>query len=422
MKKLLPLIALIPILFACSNQMEILIDDSIEENSHKLQIRSEKQAIEIANNVLSSSNIGSRTNDNHLTIKGVVDVIRSDFSRSNTIDTLIYALDIENNNGFVLVAAPLNVDPILAIIDSGSFNDTQNLENASYQLMLNATKDYVISISSNDIPKFQDPIVRPDFRIPEIVDEYSIKIIQEPLVKVEWHQSWPENIYCSNNIAGCTPIAMAQILSYFELPKSISYTFAEKDINSENLNWATIKQHKRAFECNCTYSTHLSLARLIREIGQRVNTDYSGSNASGTNFFNVPNAIQSLCGLVPDTNGKSTTSLFAALSNNNGIAIVGNVGHSFIADAIKHLKYKTVEYLFNLDGSLDSYQVLGEYDIRLIHYNWGWGGNCNGYFHYETLEPKQAYQNDYDNPELSNSATYEFSSQDLYYYLYKSQH
>lgn len=420
MKKFISLLVISAILFSCSEEPDNPPVIDVQDSQQTTQIRSIDQAIEIANTFLAAGSVSSRSNAN---LKAA-NVIMSNASRSSAGDTLIYALDIEDNNGFVLVAAPKNVDPILAVIDEGSFNDPQNLENKSYQMILEETKDYVANLSSNRIPIDPDPIdttkLSLDLRIPEIVNVYTTKIIREPLVEVKWDQSYPENIFCQNNIAGCTPIAIAQMLSYFELPKSISYSFPEKDINSEVLNWPTIKKHKSILNCNCTYTNHMTLARVVREIGQRAGTDYSDPQASGTSFgSNVPNAVKELTGLTPDTNGQKTTNLFDALSNNIGVAIVGGVGHSFIADAIKHLKYKTIEYLYNPDGSLDSSNVLGEYNIKLIHYNWGWSGNCNGFFYYDILNPGNAYE--YDDRGLNNNSSYVFSADDLRYYLYKSQ-
>lgn len=417
MKKFL-LLATSILFFSCAEQFEYQPVDEAQNKANVSQIRSVDQAIEIANEFLSVGSVGSRSNSE---IK-VSNVILSDITRSAGADTLIYALDIEDNNGFVLVAAPKNVEPILAVIDEGSFNDPQNLENKSYQMILNETKDYVARMII-DIPKVPDPDTTKlslDLRIPEIVNEYTTKIIREPLVEVEWNQRWPENIFCENEIAGCTPIAIAQLLSYFELPKSISYTFPGKDINSENLNWSLIKQHKNIFDCFCSGSNHLTLARLIREIGQRAKTDYTKPNISLTGALVEPSVIKTLSGLSPDAEGKTTTTLFSLLSENIGIAILGGDGHSFIADAIKHLKYKTIEYLYNPDGSLDSSQILAEYNIQLIHYNWGWFGNCNGFFKYDILDPNRAEE--YDNPKLSNTSDYSYSCNKQYYYFYKAQH
>ena len=258
MKKFLLLLATSVLFFSCAEQFEYPTVNETHDKTTVSQIRSVDQAIEIANEFLSAGSVGSRSNSE---IK-VSNVILSDITRSAGSDTLIYALDIEDNNGFVLVAAPKNVEPILAVIDEGSFNDPQNLENKSYQMILNETKDYVARMSIIDIPKEPDPDTTKMELTPasDFFDSYLVKIDRKPLVKVQWGQSYPENIFCENKVAGCTPIAIGQMLSYFELPKSINYTFPLKDINSENLNWTSIKRHKSIYDCNCTNANHKTLA------------------------------------------------------------------------------------------------------------------------------------------------------------------
>lgn len=46
-----------------------------------------------------------------------------------------------------------NVIPVLAFIDSGSFNNPDNLLNSSYQYMLDNTYNYVLSAKDNAASK-----------------------------------------------------------------------------------------------------------------------------------------------------------------------------------------------------------------------------------------------------------------------------
>ncbi len=43
-------------------------------------------------------------------------------SEEGDIDTLMYAINFADNQGFALVAADKRTSPVLAIIDEGSFN------------------------------------------------------------------------------------------------------------------------------------------------------------------------------------------------------------------------------------------------------------------------------------------------------------
>ena len=122
-----------------------------------------------------------------------------------------------------------------------------------------------------------------------------------------------------------------------------------------------------------------------------------------------------------DNSGGSNTTLFQDLSQNEGIAIVAGGTHCFIADEVTHIEYKTYIKVYNPDGSVKDIREYAYTNIRLIHYNWGWNGNCNGYFWYDSLNPSKAYQNRYDNEQLDNTCPYDFTGQRLRYFLYKSQ-
>lgn len=67
---------------------------------------------------------------------------------------------------------------------------------------------------------------------------------------------------------------------------------------------------------------------------------------------------------------------------------------------------------YGYDSELKSYCNLlwREGQIRqCLHFNWGWGGNCNGYFLLNVLDPNKADQ--YDLPSSSTKNTYD----ELYY-------
>lgn len=89
--------------------------------------RSQTDAIKIVNGLSKSSKPSSRSNDEDLVShEKMVDVsnvqaICSKKSRSGSTDTLIHVINYTDNQGFVLVSANAETEPILAIIDNGFF-------------------------------------------------------------------------------------------------------------------------------------------------------------------------------------------------------------------------------------------------------------------------------------------------------------
>lgn len=44
-----------------------------------------------------------------------------------------------------------------------------------------------------------------------------------PLLKTTWHQGAPFNDLCDGHSAGCAPVAMAQLMYYYQYPQTLSY-------------------------------------------------------------------------------------------------------------------------------------------------------------------------------------------------------
>lgn len=101
--------------------------------------RSIDEVISIAENILSSRAVESRSAIN--IDKSDVHVISAQTSRSMSSDTIMYAVDMGNENGFIIVSASKTIEPIIAIIDKGSYNDSANLQNEEYQQTLSIIKN-----------------------------------------------------------------------------------------------------------------------------------------------------------------------------------------------------------------------------------------------------------------------------------------
>lgn len=132
MKKILSLLLLVVMMASCSNNEDLF--DSNSKKSESTQVEAFKVSPEEAkdelvgflNKVGNSSLTRSTTNKN----LGEVQAIRNDYMNATTrsmseegdIDTLMYAINFADNQGFALVAADKRTSPVLAIIDEGTFN------------------------------------------------------------------------------------------------------------------------------------------------------------------------------------------------------------------------------------------------------------------------------------------------------------
>lgn len=429
-------------LFSCSEQVEINDSLLINNTEQTSNVRSVSEAIHIADIVSRSSSIGSRSS---IKPKYSVHIIQSDISRSSYGDTLLYAVDYENDGGFVLIAAPKSVDPIMAIIDQGSFDDPENLENEAYQETLDAIKS---SIASR-IKLPYEPIERDTTKLPLIpsfyYDTIDIQTIHEPALEVAWSQVYPQNIYAPNKLAGCIPVAIGQLFTYLQPSLNINYTFPERDITGEVINWAALMKHKRSMssltvsgnhcvDCSVNDGSHNTIGRIIRQFGHDVDanygyypTPYGNEPVTSAYSSTIEPTIRKYTSTNPVKYGSTLSSLYNSLCSYGGVAIMGSryeddlVGHCWLADGVQYIDYRLIryDYVSTIDqpGKYTPV-VVKSIQKQFIHYNWGDGGVCNGWFNINAIEVGNAVEYDYDDVSNISYDTYNTNS-NLLFWIYK---
>lgn len=385
------------------------------------RFRGVEEAKDIARQIANALETGSRSKY-EVKADGIT-VVKKYSSRSTDCDTIMYAIDFEDNNGFVLIAGPDSFSPILAIVESGSYNDPLNLNNQGYQYILNETKNCIANyIYENRIPITPQPDGY--WRIDSINYKY------EPSLNLRWNQFWPENIYAPNNVAGCVPVATAMVMAYFEQPSSITYSFLGADLDNEYINWKSIKNHKTSVNsyivppervisdhlqgCFARENSHKTIGRIIRQIGVDCKAMYNMQDTvTSVISENTYNGIKKYLASIDMYESNSSRSLFADLKKYNMALVHSCVttdltkGHAWIADGIWRLGMKKYYYEPVGQGSQKpnpgDNDIIGEYVLvktegnieELFHFNWGWGGNSNGWFRiHGDFDPDNSYQFD----------------------------
>lgn len=434
MKKIYLIVSFLLVLTACSqNEMpEMPSQPQLSEVS--IPGRSVADAIEIACSVKDIPSTMSRS-DLNVSVKAIT----RNSSRSESSDTLIYVVEFEDN-GFVLVSKPMTVKPVLGIVEEGAFDDAATQSNEGFQDVMSNAKLYVeaISTASSSGPLPIDP--RPVF-----YNDTTVVSEKVPArIKAKWNQYWPENIYAPNKVAGCGPVAMAMILSYFEEPKTMPLTFDGADKSILALDWTKLKKHvtslayKNPSESRITthlkgcadLETHKDLGRFVRQLGQLSKATY-GEKSTSTYFDDTSGILVSLLPgktFYRENYFKDFKPLYDLLTE-DGVAFVRgkdseNNGHAFVIDGTwKYgLIVKFYEIGYEVGGS-------GEYVLtktttsvsEYLHVNWGWGGNSNGYFLLGVLDPDNAYRYDkeYDFPIviIGKARSTDFNINNRYLYI-----
>ena len=205
-----------------------------------------------------------------------------------------------------------------------------------------------------------------------------------PLITTSWNQGYPYNNFCPNgSITGCVATAMAQIMKYWNYPAHgigwHSYTpyshpeYGEltANFNDTYYDWVNMTN---TYDYNSTNTQQQAVATLMYHCGVSVNMDYSPSASSAGTvhdalryYFNYSSEIEYL-----DRQNFTDNEWIAMMRNELNASRPmfyrgedGSVGHAFVCDGY------------------DS----GVYNNYYFHFNWGWGGWCDGYFSINNLNP-----------------------------------
>ncbi len=194
-----------------------------------------------------------------------------------------------------------------------------------------------------------------------------------PLIKTKWDQGWPYNKCLSNVFAplGCTTVAVGQILNYYA------------NISSFDFNKINNPQLDGFWECSSFLTSVGRILQIDYDHG-----DYNASLGDILNAFNYYNYSYSV-----DVQGK-LSDIESCVSNGYPILMTGynssDVGHAWVCDGYGRsegdVHYKVVVPMgmpIDIDGVFLDYATYTQTypKIHSVHYNWGWGGDNDGYFY-----------------------------------------
>jgi len=196
----------------------------------------------------------------------------------------------------------------------------------------------------------------------------------KPLIKTQWGQHYPFNLLCpetdNNNgentykLAGCGPVAMAQVVNYHRYPSMSPDGKYEYD-------WS---QMFHSLTSNVQKEGIVAVAKLISDCGVSSLTEY-GDERSSTSLSYIMGAMKRLFGYsnymsiynrsdfeTPKRDSLYRQLIFSELKAGRPVLYRGTnekgEGHLFIIDGCKKGK---------------------------VHVNMGWGGNDNGYYELSDL-------------------------------------
>lgn len=293
-------------------------------------------------------------------------------NRNSDIDTLMYAINFANGQGFALVAADRRTTPILAIIDEGSFcvDSLKEDKDEGFLTFL----DNAIEMEIQDIKNYGESLQTRSLAN----NGYVISAIHNPILHTKWSQQSVYGKYCPNNIAGCVIIATAQILSHYKTIDHVNW--AHNGITgSSDLHW-----NKIISDCDNNNGTLISssvatsadeVAHLVRYLGIALGADYN-KNSTGTKsskaieWFNKYGRLKA-----SSLKGYNEKAILSAIETGNPVFGRGNSGKKKVLGIRVGWKGG---HAWVYDGSLVASKD-GKTN-NFVHCNWGWGGYKNGFY------------------------------------------
>lgn len=324
-------------------------------------------------------------------------VLQSSTRATSGGDTLLYVVNFANGQGFAVVSANENTEGLLAVTEEGTYDEdaTSNESNEAFDDFMELAKLYVESASTASA-------ITNEKRMEFKSRTDTIKIVDiKPKVELQWGQTNIEGTYCPNGIAGCANVAMAQMMSYFCSPTSITVDYRNAPVSSLNLDWSAIKAHKSKHlygGCTATDAAHEAIKILARQLGEDNESVYSVSGTS-TNSSKVRKNFKKMGFKVSDIT-KYSNQNFETILNTNGLVYMwgyksNGSGHSWVVDGTYHIKTLKTTWSRYKGDILWTLSDKWEYEVRYLHMNWGYYGSYNGYFNSEVYKSWDKYKYDY---------------------------
>ena len=288
--------------------------------------------------------------------------------------------------GFVLVAGDDCVRPILGY-SLTSLVGTPLPENMA---------DWLLGYSS-EIARLREkgeepsPQVRAEWEA-MLKDAPVYSVVVQPMLTTIWKQGSPYNTLCPHDSlnratkAGCVAIALAQVMKYWNHPLQGvgSYTYSNAnngtvsaDFGNTTYDWANMPNSLTAASPTVNVN---AVGTLVFHVGVAVKMKYGYSSSGATTV---------------SSNSLSTITGERALRTYFGYdKALHSVRRDMIGDSLwavlldnELVEHRPVIFSGRDTSGGHAFVCDGRDNAGLYHFNWGWGGYCDGYYQIGALNP-----------------------------------
>lgn len=425
-------------LLGCKDSVVLLDDSNITEFSSKDGVGSSYViSVEEAMNNLTDflESVGEpRTRCSDLRIEDVVIIPRKGLATRGGSDSspLLYAVNFPNDEGYAILAADKRIgDEVLAVTEKGTITYNNFEPYCSYE----ASEDddifeeqYNEMSSAGYVGAYSDAnligglcytyaagidTTCVDVQFPDLddVDYYRWVVTKQVGYKLTtvWDQDSPFNDLCpkvglfkrEKAPAGCVPIAVGQIVAYHEYPNLTC--------NGVNIDYSSLKKIRNKSDISNAKDTlgRIVATNFIHFLSSGLACDVYYGRIFGISFgFALPSSAKRTFELLGYDNvnlnwNYSEDRVISSLDKDCPVfisAIAGLVdGHAWVIDGYKMRNYVSPE------GRIEKTQCL-------VHCNWGWRGQNNGYFVSGIFKTKEAVSYDWSYNPIKEKYWYAFNT------------
>lgn len=397
-----------------ANGTAVHYHDAIKEANSIMNSLDKSKSATRAGKPRSIKNVDVLTNQN----------IQTRSQSSEEQDTLMYLINYDNEEGYVLLSADQRTESLFAVSDEGNLNLNDTIDNPGLYIFLsNAVGLYNQQIEESeahlnqalaklDASTVNQAMTRAGSNDREVggwVDE----VMVAPLLKTKWHQKYPFNynapfINGKQAVAGCVAVATGQIMYYFRHPSS--------------MNWSLVDL--LPFSSKDNYAADDYVAAWFRSMGDALSMEW-GVEGSSASSSKVPGYLSSMGYSSAGTLKEYDFSLIRAAlyagrpvyTSGYAIQEVTYKKNWFLGKKKAHYSYKD-GHAWVIDGSMFRWREIRENGSvtreveDLVHCNWGWGedkdNKKNGYYNSKVFDTRQG-------PVMTRT------NGEKYYYQYKLQ-
>ncbi len=301
-----------------------------------------------------------------------------------------------DSGGFVMVAGDDNVRPVLALSYSNPFKVEGMPENVRY--WMNKIKRHVRS-AQTATPAITAQWEAFEQTKSEQRPDASVTQLSTLPFTVQWNQTDPANLLCpivtgerERSVCGCVPLAIAEIMTWFGYPEKGSGTVKEYVTNEGESNAFTIEAHElgtvydwtnlqdlytpQQFYAETNTELGRNLGQLLYDVGTLLQVGYSMNGTGGTLGYLVSELSQhmgySLNAIERSRGNFLEWKWDQMLMDQLDLHPIYYSGYDY-ADSDNPADWNGHAYV------IDGYGLYQNTD-NVFHFNFGWGGACNGWY------------------------------------------